>query len=154
MGIEGNTTAALWVRTFLQRLEGDGVVRVRFTHCLRLWFSGSLRRFWWQSRLSPIPEELQIFRDDLETAALFSGLFVYPAIHLDAPLDENRVAFVQVLSGHLGLASPQRYINEGCLLFFHAFVIGPCTVHGQPEIRDGSAAGGGPKFGIASAISQ
>jgi hypothetical protein len=73
---------------------------------------------------------------------------------MEATFNKYGVAFLQILAGNLSLASPKRYIDEDGLLFFLAVFDGIDSVHGDADIRDGSASRGGSNFGIPCEITR
>src|SRR4029077_11894112 len=66
-------------------------------------------------------------------------LLVLPLIQLQSPFDENGPPFGQVLAGKLGLAGPERHIDERYLFMSLGALTSPITVHGHAHIGHSSA---------------
>src|SRR5206468_12904357 len=59
---------------------------------------------------------------------------------LQAPLNHDRTAFVEVLAAAFGLLAPYHDGEEARLLALLAALRGVVAVHREPQVRDGSAA--------------
>jgi hypothetical protein len=94
-------------------------------------------------------EHAEIGGHDFEASALLA-FFILPLAGLNAALDENQRALLQILLGDFGLLAPDDDLMPfGALLALAVFVfIG--FVGGYREIRDGLAAAGETGLGIAS----
>ena len=87
-------------------------------------------------------EQLEILGNDADAAAALAGLLIFPCIHLQAALDEDRAALAQVLCGHFTCAAPACYIQESCFFAAFAFVrAAGYAVHSQSQFSEGVAAG-------------
>ena len=60
-------------------------------------------------------EELEIFDDDTQFAALRAG-FVFPRVVLESALHEERFAFAAVFGEHFGLAAERGAVDEAGFL--------------------------------------
>lgn len=98
-------------------------------------------------------EQLQILRNDADTAALLAGLLILPRIHLQAAFDEYGATFGEVLSRYLTRAPPASYVEKGSLFAPLAFVL-PVgdAVHRKAKLSEGSAARSCAYFGISRQI--
>src|SRR5689334_4992902 len=83
--------------------------------------------------------ELHALGDDLGDGAL-AAVLAFPVTCLQASLDEDLAALVEVLAARLGLLAPDDDREEASFLPLLAGLSRVVAVHRQPEIRDGGAA--------------
>lgn len=101
------------------------------------------------------PEQLHILSHDANTTAALPGLLIFPSILLQAPLNENRTPFREVLGSNLRRAPPTRHVEERCLLTSLAL---PCTgthtIHRYTELREGGAPGSCAQLRISRQVTD
>src|SRR4029077_9572880 len=94
-------------------------------------------------------EHAEIGSDNLKAGA-FLASFVLPLARLDAAFNENKRTFFQILLGDFGLFAPNDdLVPLGALLALAIFVF-VSFIRGDGKIRDGLAAAGVARFGIAA----
>lgn len=99
-------------------------------------------------------QELQVLTHYLHATPLLATGLVFPSVHTKAALDVNRTAFLGILTGYLGEASPEFDINKCRLLAFLTVVEGVIAVDGQANVRNGAAFRGKLDFGVACDVSD
>ena len=93
-------------------------------------------------------------RDRLRHDFMFASalsIFRFPPSLLESSVDNGPVTFTQVLAAMLGLLAKDHDVNETDFLLLIIALSKP-SVHRQPEIGDGSAAGGVPKFRVSRQV--
>ena len=80
-------------------------------------------------------EELEVFDDDGDLAALGAGL-VFPGVVLEAAFDEERFAFRAVLVNHFGLLAEDGAAYETGFFLIFAGGTAVFAVGGEAEIDD------------------
>jgi len=81
-------------------------------------------------------KHLQIFGYHPQARTLLPTLSIVPGIKVQATLDEDRSAFLEILLRYLGLAAPERDVHKSDLFFLFAAVVFPSTVDGQANVRN------------------
>src|SRR5713101_8997017 len=94
-------------------------------------------------------EHAEIVGNDLEAGALLA-FFILPFAGLDASLDENQRASLEVLLGDFGLLAPDDNLVPLRALLPLTVAVLVRLVGGEREVRDGLAASGVARFGIAA----
>lgn len=93
-------------------------------------------------------------RDRLRHHFMFASalpLFRLPLTIVEASVDNGPITFTQVLAAILGLLAKGHDIHVTHFIFLIIALSKP-SVHRQPEIGDGSAAGGVPKFRVSRQV--
>ncbi len=88
----------------------------------------------------PAAKELEGFNHHDVLAPLLA-ILTLPAMHLKAPLDQDRIALRQILGDDFSLACPGVDVNEAHFFLALAFGRFPLAVDGQAKLGYGRAAG-------------
>src|ERR1043166_7349811 len=83
--------------------------------------------------------ELKSLEHDAELALFLVGLLVVPGIQTQAPLDEDRPPFLEILSNRFGLATERIDVHESHFFLLLPAFICPGAINRQAELRDGRA---------------
>ena len=102
----------------------------------------------------PAAQQLKIFTDNAQPGTLLSRLFVVPGVQLETAFDKHRASLFQILSGHLCLSRPQRYVDECGLFLFFAIFPGVNSVNGKAQFGNSGALRGVAHIRISGQISD
>src|SRR5713226_6600668 len=93
-------------------------------------------------------EHPEIVRDDFEAAMLLTVLF--PFARLDAPLDENQRALLEIFLRDLGLLSPHDDLVPFGALLALAVLVFVALIRRHRKIRNGRTSTSEARFGISA----
>ncbi len=99
-------------------------------------------------------QELEVFPDHAQLAALLPRLFVFPGVELEAAVDEERRAFAETeLLQELGLLPPEGDVDEGDLFALFTVGGGVAAIDRQTEVGE-SGGSSLTDFRLAGEVSE
>jgi len=99
-------------------------------------------------------QKLEVLADHAQLAALLTRLLVFPAVELEATVDEEGRAFAEVeLLQELGLLAPESDVHIGDFLALFSAGGGVATVDGETQVCQSRVAGLAD-FGFAGEVAH